>query len=399
MAEQGQIGPRISDATPHDLEVEDPEQSFIHRHRVSFIVLFVVMAVTSVFAGRSVFGMFVTLPSIALSAVLFDEWIRGRSARGWFLATTVVAVVTLLTAAYLQANPFGGLALGTVAGIWITGQQHFRKRLMIFATGLIGALSCVALFSDRPYAVQMILTTMVLAAVWIWSIGDVGEQTRLIRALTRAKDAEQEASLLRQRNRIAADLHDIQGHTLHVIKLKAAVAARVRESDPARAAEELEAIQTLIAESIDQGRQLVNATQRLSLANEAGSAVGLFEASGIAATVTGADAAHADWEADAALVLREATTNILRHAHAGKVEVRVGPGSIEIRNDGVPDTLRPQRGLARLAERIADRGGTLEAGVEDGWFVVRAVGAAGDEASDPFAEAPTPAVFTRKATS
>lgn len=108
MAEQRQIGPRISDATPHDLEVEDPEQSFIHRHRVSFIVLFVVMAVTSVFAGRSVFGMFVTLPSIALSAVLFDEWIRGRSARGWFLATTVVAVVTLLTAAYLQANPFGG---------------------------------------------------------------------------------------------------------------------------------------------------------------------------------------------------------------------------------------------------------------------------------------------------
>ncbi|GAA2177340.1 hypothetical protein GCM10009847_02840 [Leucobacter tardus] len=398
MAEQVQIGPRVSDAAPHDLEVEDPEQSFIHRHRVSFLVLFGMMMVTSFFAGRSVVGMLIALPSLALSAVLFDGWIRGRSARGLFIATGVVAVVTLLAASYLQDNPFGAIASGTVAGIWIASQPHFRKRLMIFATGAIGGLSCVALLSDRPYAMQMILTSVVIAAVWLWSIGDVGEQTRLIRALTRAKDAEQEASLLRQRNRIAADLHDIQGHTLHVIKLKAAVAARVRESDPARAAEELEAIQSLIAESIDQGRQLVNATQRLSLANEAGSAVGLFEASGIAATVTGADAAHADWEADAALVLREATTNILRHAHAERVEVRVRPRSIEIRNDGVPDTLRPQRGLARLAERIADRGGTLEASVADGWFIVRAVGAAGDESPDPFADASTSHESTRKAT-
>ena len=97
-------------------------------------------------------------------------------------------------------------------------------------------------------------------------------------------------------------------------------------------------------------------------------------------------------------MLREATTNILRHAQAGRVEVRVGPRSIEIRNDGVPDTLRPQRGLARLAERIADRGGTLEAGIEDGWFIVRAVGAAGDEAPDPFAEASAPHESIRKAT-
>lgn len=394
---EAQIGPRIPNASPHDLEVEDPEQSFIHRHRVSFIVLFIVMGITSVFAGRSLPGMFIALPSIALSAFLFDEWIRGRAAHALFVATAIVGVVTLLATSYLQNNPFGSMALGTVVGIWVARQPQFRKRLMIFSAGAIGGISCVALLSDRPYAVQMILTSIVIGAVWIWSIGDVGEQTRLIRALTRAKDAEQEASLLRQRNRIASDLHDIQGHTLHVIKLKAAVAARVRESDPARAAEELEAIQSLIAESIDQGRQLVNATQRLSLENEVGSAVGLFEASGVTANVTGADAAHPDWEADAALVLREATTNILRHARAARVEVRVGPQSIEIRNDGVPETLRPQRGLARLAERIADRGGRLEAGAEDGWFTVRAVGAPRPETSNPFADDSTPATLTGKA--
>lgn len=397
MDDEGQIGPRIPDSAPHDLDVDDPEQSFIHRHRVSFIVLFIVMGITSVFAGRSLAGMFIALPSIALSALLFDEWIRGRAARMLFIATAIVGLVTLIVASYLQNNPFGSMALGTVVGIWVARQPQFRKRLMIFSAGAIGGISCVALLSDRPYAVQMILTSIVIGAVWIWSIGDVGEQTRLIRALTRAKDAEQEASLLRQRNRIAADLHDIQGHTLHVIKLKAAVAARVRESDPARAAEELEAIQSLIAESIDQGRQLVNATQRLSLENEVGSAVGLFEASGVTVNVTGADAAHPDWEADAALVLREATTNILRHARAARVEVRVGPQSIEIRNDGVPDTLRPQRGLARLAERIADRGGRLEAGAEDGWFTVRAAGAPRPETLNPFADDPTPATLTGKA--
>lgn len=380
-----QIGPRIPDSVSHDLEVDDPEQRFIDRHRISFMVLFVVMAMTSLFAGRTLVGMLIALPSILLSAVLFDVWIRGRPVRALLLVTGIVALATLFATSYLQNNPFGSIAIGTVSGLWIVRQPQFRKRLMIFATLFVGGLSCVALISAKPYAWQTILVSTVIAGVWIWSLVDVGEQTRLIRALTRAKDAEQEASLLRQRNRIAADLHDIQGHTLHVIKLKAAVAARVRETDPERAAEELEAIQHLIAESIDQGRQLVNATQRLSLENEVGSAVGLFEAAGITVRVSGADSALPEWEGDAALVLREAATNILRHARAERVEVTVAPWSIEIRNDGLLAEPRPLRGLARLSERIADRGGALSAGVEGGWFAVRARGA-----EDATAEAGAP---------
>ena len=106
----------------------------------------------------------------------------------------------------------------------------------------------------------------------------------LLRTVERAMEAEREASLLRERSRIAADLHDIQGHTLHVIKLKAAVAARVQQSDPARTAEELAAIQELVAESIDQGRRLVASAQRLSFAHELTNAIGLFEAAGIEVT-------------------------------------------------------------------------------------------------------------------
>jgi two-component system sensor histidine kinase DesK len=61
-----------------------------------------------------------------------------------------------------------------------------------------------------------------------------------------------------------------------------------------------------------------------------------------------------------ALVVRETTTNLLRHAHAEHVLVELGPDSVRIVNDGVMDGTQELSGLARLGERFAAHGGTLQ---------------------------------------
>ena len=69
----------------------------------------------------------------------------------------------------------------------------------------------------------MFLKLTVVAGVWMVAIIDNGAEARLLTLFEQAKDNERELSVLDERRRFAADLHDIQGHSLHVIKLKARI--------------------------------------------------------------------------------------------------------------------------------------------------------------------------------
>jgi len=83
-------------------------------------------------------------------------------------------------------------------------------------------------------------------------------------------------------------------------------------------------------------------------------------------------------------VVREATTNLLRHAQAEHVRVEMGPDSVRITNDGATDATQELRGLARLGERFAALGGTLETSRAGRTFVTSARGSgAGAEAPEP----------------
>ncbi|MEV1243881.1 hypothetical protein ACIBO2_12705 [Nonomuraea sp. NPDC050022] len=72
-------------------------------------------------------------------------------------------------------------------------------------------------------------------------------------------------------------------------------------------------------------------------------------------------------------VLREATTNLLRHVRPTIVTITASPGAVEVSNDGVIDAAgSPLRGLARLRERVESAGGTLRIEWPPGRFVVTA---------------------------
>ena len=187
-----------------------------------------------------------------------------------------------------------------------------------------------------------------------------------------ARRTSAELAVAQERYRFAADLHDIQGHTLHVIRLKTRLAAKLLERDPVAARAQLLEADDLIAETLANTRSLAFGDRYVGLASELANARELFLAAGIECTVVGT-AAPGQYDELLGLVMRETTTNILRHAQATTVTVTLDDHSLTIVNDGSPASTRPLSGLARLGERFESVGGTLTTSVSASRFTTKAV--------------------------
>jgi two-component system, NarL family, sensor histidine kinase DesK len=184
---------------------------------------------------------------------------------------------------------------------------------------------------------------------------------------TRERDAE--LAVARERVRFASDLHDIQGHTLHVAKLKIALAQKLIHRDARRAEQELREIHDLIGDTIARTRELAYGQRRLNLSVELENARNLLEAAGIDVQVDRCAEVTSPAIDLLAQVLRETTTNILRHSRATRVHIVLTAHSLTVVNDGAGDAALPElHGLAALAQRVADRGGELTAASANGQF-------------------------------
>jgi two-component system, NarL family, sensor histidine kinase DesK len=199
-----------------------------------------------------------------------------------------------------------------------------------------------------------------------------------------------ELAVADERLRFAADLHDIQGHHLQVIALKSELAARLVRTDPARAAAEMEEVRRLAAEALDDTRAVVQGYRRTTLDDEIANATRVLAAAGIDARMNlePAAAGGPDRLATAGrhllgLVMREATTNVLRHSGAARVTVELTEDGVQavlvVTDDGAGAGAgltvvgSPGSGLAGLRERVTALGGELAAGpVPDGGYRVRA---------------------------
>ncbi|GGZ99470.1 sensor histidine kinase [Streptomyces purpurascens] len=191
----------------------------------------------------------------------------------------------------------------------------------------------------------------------------------LVEELEQSREREAELAVVRERVRFASDLHDIQGHTLHVVKLKIALAEKLVRSDIGRVEEELREVRALVGDTITQTKELAYAQRRLNLSVELENAKNLFEAAGIRVRVD--READVDERANELLgqVLRETTTNILRHAQATQVRITLAESGITIVNDGAGTApLSGLSGLSTLRERVGDHGGELTVEQTDGRF-------------------------------
>lgn len=184
----------------------------------------------------------------------------------------------------------------------------------------------------------------------------------LIELGERADVARASLALSEEREEIARDVHDVLGHSLTVITLKAELAQRLLEIDPARASAEMEAIAQLSRASLAEVRSTVTRLRVPDFSGEIEGAGRALQTAGIRAELPEAQSALAVAGVNAKLfswVLREAVTNMVRHSDANAARVRLSATGLDILDNGVGVGDARGNGLTGMAQRVAASGGSV----------------------------------------
>jgi two-component system sensor histidine kinase DesK len=190
--------------------------------------------------------------------------------------------------------------------------------------------------------------------------------------LLEAREELARSAVAEERVRFARDLHDLLGHSLSLIALKSELAGRLAERDPARARAEMADVETAARRALAEVREAVSGYRQIGTSLALAEARAALSAAGTTLRVPAA-VPVLPGPVDAVLgwVVREATTNVLRHSGAHTVTVEFGGTDREVTLTVTDDGRGPQGdsrgdGLAGLEERLGALGGRLEHGAAPG---------------------------------
>ena len=163
-----------------------------------------------------------------------------------------------------------------------------------------------------------------------------------------------------ERERVARDVHDVLGHSLTVVSVKAQLAERLVDADPERAKAELVEIQALTRQALAEVRATVGGLRAARLDDEVAAAGRALAAAGVGARLPGdLDVLDPRRRTVAAWAVREAVTNVVRHSGATTCTVDLGPDGLVVTDDGCGPPRVDGNGLRGLRERVAASGGAL----------------------------------------
>lgn len=275
------------------------------------------------------------------------------------------------TSLALVLGGFAGLAaimvaLSTVIGVETLGMSAFLAALAAF--GFPGRWSILGVVAVTIGSGVILLASDGFADLWPLLLlpALIGSFGLLIRTLTQSDERRQQLqrqfAVAAERDRVARDVHDVLGHSLTVISLKADLAERLLDQDPDRAKAEISDIRRLTRQSLAEIRATVAGLRVARLADERDSAAAALSDAGIDARLPeDGDVVDPGHRIIIAWALREAVTNVLRHSGAQHVEVSWGPTWLEVVDDG--RGLRGRRegsGLTGLRERVRQAGGSID---------------------------------------
>lgn len=210
------------------------------------------------------------------------------------------------------------------------------------------------------------------ALVWMPAVSFIVGLVVNVEALSQQRDvalqlSQEEVRRLAttaERERIGRDLHDLLGHTLSLITLKLELARKLYDRDDARARQEIGEAEAIAREALAQVRSAVTGIRASDLAGELASARLLLECQQVHLHYTVPPPMPVEVERGLALVLREAATNIVRHAQATQARVEFMQEGrqlvMQIRDDGRGGLQAEGNGMCGMRERVAALGGQLQ---------------------------------------
>ncbi|MFG2902799.1 sensor histidine kinase [Streptomyces zaomyceticus] len=289
--------------------------------------------------------------------------VRPRFA-AWTLGAQLALALALLAA---PDGPYPQLVAFAAASVLIVLPGRVAWPTAAALTALVAVTALLR--TDGPGArgtVLLVLDVVVIAVVFY----GLALLTTLVHQVREARGALASLAVARERRRIARDVHDLLGYGLSGIALKGELA--VRDPDPERAAGHLADAAALAGRALADLRAIPGDGARLDLHEEVSSADEVLGAAGVRLRVHGELDSRDGAEALFATVLREAVTNVLRHAPGARwCEVRFGSGTLRVTNDGRAPGFPVREegaagggggnGLRNLRERVEAVGGVLEA--------------------------------------
>ncbi|MBY0448948.1 MAG: sensor histidine kinase [Hyphomonadaceae bacterium] len=280
-----------------------------------------------------------------------------RTGRGGLAAAIAIAGLGFLTCLSL---PSASVFL-TYAGSMLGWRRPERQALI----GL-GALSIVtALFSwvtSQPFYFWM-PALFFPAMIGLSTVMGARLREKNV-ALEAAQLEARRLAALAERERIARDMHDLLGHTLTLISVKADLASRLLPLDPGRADAELRDIQDTARRALAEVRQALSDMKQAGLGAELAHARAALAAVDVRLELEGPIPPTPEHlERPLALLIREGVTNVVRHANASVCRISLardaGALRLIIADDGRGGPLRQGNGLAGMRARVQEQGGAL----------------------------------------
>lgn len=248
-----------------------------------------------------------------------------------------------------------GMAAFTVSFAMFTLTLVPRMLVLVVATGACLLIPWLTgTFSDDFFYTVIVVLVGGITAV-IRAVGDRDDEYTALR---------NELVIADERDRVARDVHDVLGHSLTAVTVKAELAERLIDVDPERAKAELAAIRSLTREALGEVRATVTGLRVARLVDELDRAHTALDDAGIDVDQRG-DASIVDPRYRLVLgwVLREAVTNVVRHSNARTCVIDLDGTSLSVVDDGVGvGGSRDGNGLRGLRDRVRSAGGKFMIG-------------------------------------
>ena len=315
--------------------------------------------------GYSALWWVLTAVSYPLFVLLYARVLAASAHVAWRYAAAMLVLCVVLLPWYPS-----GMSYFVFGCVFL--HMHSRRPAWV-AVGEVLLLGigfvAYALLLGYPWqaVVWMPLVTLIVGAVV--QVDRINQ--RKDAALRLSQEEVRRLASTAERERIGRDLHDLLGHTLSMVALKSDLAARLVEQDPAAARREIQEVAGGARQALDQVRRAVSGIRAAGLAAELAAARMLLETDGVEFGYEIGDggdrsALPPGVESVLALTVREAVTNIQRHAraHSARVgfSVEDGEAVLWIEDDGRGGAIVPGNGLSGMRERLEAARGSLRVG-------------------------------------